>query len=114
MDELSGFLSLVPAEVHVMPIGLLKSFGERRRSSRVAVKLGRNFSEIEVKDNQVKFAGNLSSKVAISLSELGYDLSFKNNSWNYRGSIGYERPWKLHRDYVQSIRELTDQENYSK
>ena len=108
MDELSKFLSLVPAEVHVMPIGACSNLLVRDGGlAGVAVKLGRNFSEIEVKDNQVKLgAGNLSSKVAISLSESGYDLSFLRtipgtiggalamNAGCYGNYIG---------DYVQSI-----------
>ena len=108
LDELSKFLSLVPAEVHVMPIGVCSNLLVRDGGlAGVAVKLGRNFSEIEVKDNQVKLgAGNLSSKVAISLSELGYDLSFLRtipgtiggalamNAGCYGNYIG---------DYVQSI-----------
>ena len=108
LDELSKFLSLVPAEVHVMPIGACSNLLVRDGGlAGVAVKLGRNFSEIEVKDNQVKLgAGNLSSKVAISLSELGYDLSFLRtipgtiggalamNAGCYGNYIG---------DYVQSI-----------
>ena len=75
LDELSKFLSLVPAEVHVMPIGACSNLLVRDGGlAGVAVKLGRNFSEIEVRDNHVKLgAGNLSAKVAISLSELGYD-----------------------------------------
>ena len=108
LDELSKFLSLVPAEVHVMPIGVCSNLLVRDGGlAGVAVKLGRNFSEIEVKDNKVKLgAGNLSSKVAISLSELGYDLSFLRtipgtiggalamNAGCYGNYIG---------DYVQSI-----------
>ena len=44
---------------------------------QVAIKLGGKFSEIELKDNHVQLgAGNFSSKVAVNLSELGYDLSF--------------------------------------
>ncbi len=108
LDELSKFLSLVPAEVHVMPIGACSNLLVRDGGlAGIAVKLGRNFSEIEVKDNQIKLgAGNLSSKVAISLSELGYDLSFLRtipgtiggalamNAGCYGNYIG---------DYVQSI-----------
>ena len=78
LDELSKFLSLIPAGVNVLPIGACSNLLVRDGGiAGVAVKLGRNFSEIEVKDNHVKLgAGNFSSKVAISLSELGYDLSF--------------------------------------
>ena len=108
LDELSNFLSLVPVEVDVMPIGACSNLLVRDGGlSGVAVKLGRNFSEIEVTDNQVKLgAGNFSSKAAISLSELGYDLSFLRtipgtiggalamNAGCYGNYIG---------DYVQSI-----------
>ncbi len=108
LNELSRFLSLMPVEVHVMPIGACSNLLVRDGGlSGVAVKLGRNFSEIEVKDNQVKLgAGNFSSKVAIKLSELGYDLSFLRtipgtiggalamNAGCYGNYIG---------DYVQSI-----------
>ncbi len=108
LNELSKFLSLIPVEVQVMPIGACSNLLVRDGGlSGVAVKLGRNFSEIEAKDNQVKLgAGNFSSKVAISLSELGYDLSFLRtipgtiggalamNAGCYGNYIG---------DYVQSI-----------
>ena len=78
LDELSRFLSVTPVEVKIMPIGACSNLLVRDGGlSGVAVKLGRNFSEIEFENNQVKLgAGNLSSKVAITLSELGYDLSF--------------------------------------
>ena len=108
LDELSKFLSLIPDEVNVMPIGACSNLLVRDGGiAGVAVKLGRNFSEIEIKDNLVKLgAGNFSSKVAISLSELGYDLSFLRtipgtiggalamNAGCYGNYIG---------DYVQSI-----------
>ncbi len=78
LDDLSKFLSLVPSEVDVMPIGACSNLLIRDGGlSGVAVRLGRNFSQIEIMNNQVKLgAGNLSSKVAVNLSELGYDLSF--------------------------------------
>ncbi len=78
LDYLSRFLSLIPGEVDVMPIGACSNLLVRDGGlSGVAVKLGRSFSEIEIKNNEVKLgAGNLSSKVAVNLSELGYDLSF--------------------------------------
>jgi len=108
LDELSRFLSYVPVKVQVMPIGACSNLLVRDGGlPGVAVKLGRNFSEIEVKDNEVKLgAGNLSSKVAVNLSELGYDLSFLRtipgtiggaiamNAGCYGSYIG---------DYVQSI-----------
>ena len=74
-DDLSRFLSLVPVEVNVMPIGACSNLLVRDGGlPGVAVKLGANFSEVVLKDNQVKLgAGNFSSKVAINLSELGYD-----------------------------------------
>ena len=107
-DDLSRFLSLVPGDVQVMPIGACSNLLVRDGGiSGIAIKLGRNFSEIEVKGNQVKLgAGNLGSKVAVSLSELGYDLSFLRtipgtvggaiamNAGCYGNYIG---------DYVQSI-----------
>ena len=78
LDNLSRFLSLIPGEVNVMPIGACSNLLVRDGGlSGVAVKLGGSFSEIEIKNNEVKLgAGNLSSKVAVNLSELGYDLSF--------------------------------------
>ena len=78
LDDLSRFLSLIPVEVNVMPIGACSNLLVRDGGlSGVAVKLGGSFSEIEIKNNQVKLgAGNFSSKVAVNLSELGYDLSF--------------------------------------
>jgi len=78
LDDLSRFLSLIPIEVNVMPIGACSNLLVRDGGlSGVAVKLGGSFSEIEINNNQVKLgAGNFSSKVAIYLSELGYDLSF--------------------------------------
>ncbi len=78
LDNLSRFLSLIPGEVNVMPIGACSNLLVRDGGlSGVAVKLGGSFSEIEIKNNQVKLgAGNLSSRVAVNLSELGYDLSF--------------------------------------
>ena len=78
LDDLSRFLSHVPADLQVMPIGACSNLLVRDGGlPGVAIKLGRNFSEIEVKDNEVRLgAGNLSSKVAVSLSEKGYDLSF--------------------------------------
>ncbi|MDC3092984.1 UDP-N-acetylmuramate dehydrogenase [Paracoccaceae bacterium] len=78
LDNLSRFLSLIPGEVDVMPIGACSNLLVRDGGlSGVAVKLGGSFSEIEIKNNEVKLgAGNLSSKVAVNLSELGYDLSF--------------------------------------
>ena len=78
LDDLSKFLSLIPVEVNVMPIGACSNLLVRDGGlSGVAVKLGGSFSEIEIKNNEVKLgAGNLSSRVAANLSELGYDLSF--------------------------------------
>ena len=78
LDNLSRFLSLIPGEVNVMPIGACSNLLVRDGGlSGVAVKLGGSFSEIKIKNNEVKLgAGNLSSKVAVNLSELGYDLSF--------------------------------------
>ena len=78
LDDLIRFLSLVPVKVKVMPIGACSNLLVRDGGlSGIAVKLGGNFSEIELKDNQVKLgAGNFSSKVAVHLSKLGYDLSF--------------------------------------
>ncbi len=78
LDDLSRFLSLKPVEVNVMPIGACSNLLVRDGGlSGVAVKLGGSFSEIEIKNNEVKIgAGNLSSKVAVNLSEQGYDLSF--------------------------------------
>ena len=91
-----------------MPIGACSNLLVRDGGlPGVAIKLGRNFSEIEVKDNEVRLgAGNLSSKVAVSLSEKGYDLSFLRtipgtiggaiamNAGCYGNYIG---------DYVQSV-----------
>ena len=107
-DDLSRFLSYVPADLQVMPIGACSNLLVRDGGlPGVAIKLGRNFSEIEVKDNEVRLgAGNLSSKVAVSLSEKGYDLSFLRtipgtiggaiamNAGCYGNYIG---------DYVQSV-----------
>ena len=78
LDDLSRFLSLTPVGVNVMPIGACSNLLVRDGGlSGVAVKLGGSFSEIEIKNNEVKLgAGNFSSKVAVNLSELGYDLSF--------------------------------------
>ena len=108
LDDLSRFLSLTPVEVNVMPIGACSNLLVRDGGlSGVAVKLGGSFSEIEINNNQVKLgAGNFSSKVAVNLSELGYDLSFLRtipgtiggaiamNAGCYGNYIG---------DYVQSI-----------
>ena len=108
LDDLSRFLSHVPADLQVMPIGACSNLLVRDGGlPGVAIKLGRNFSEIEVKDNEVRLgAGNLSSKVAVSLSEKGYDLSFLRtipgtiggaiamNAGCYGNYIG---------DYVQSV-----------
>ena len=78
LDDLSRFLSSLPDEVNIMPIGACSNLLVRDGGlSGVAVKLGASFSEIEIKNNEVKLgAGNFSAKVAINLSELGYDLSF--------------------------------------
>ena len=78
LDDLSRFLSLIPVDVNVMPIGACSNLLVRDGGlPGVAVKLGGSFSEIEIKNNEVKLgAGNFSSKVAVNLSELGYDLSF--------------------------------------
>ncbi len=78
LEDLSRFLFLAPHEVNIMPIGACSNLLVRDGGlSGVAVKLGGNFAEIELKDNQVKLgAGNFSSKVAVSLSQKGYDLSF--------------------------------------
>ncbi len=108
LDDLSRFLSLIPVEVNVMPIGACSNLLVRDGGlSGVAVKLGGSFSEIEIKNNEVKLgAGNFSSKVAVNLSELGYDLAFLRtipgtiggaiamNAGCYGNYIG---------DYVQSI-----------
>ena len=108
LDDLSRFLSIVPHEVNVMPIGACSNLLVRDGGlPGVAVKLGGNFSEIELKNNQVKLgAGNFSSKVATYLSERSYDLSFLRtipgtiggaiamNAGCYGNYIG---------DYVQSI-----------
>ena len=108
LDDLSRFLSLVPVEVNIMPIGACSNLLVRDGGlPGVAIKLGGKFSEIELKDNYVKLgAGNFSSKVAVNLSELGYDLSFLRtipgtiggaiamNAGCYGNYIG---------DYVQSI-----------
>ena len=78
LDDLSRFLSLIPVDVNVMPIGACSNLLVRDGGlPGVAIKLGGSFSEIEIKNNEVKLgAGNFSSKVAVNLSELGYDLSF--------------------------------------
>ena len=78
LDDLSRFLSLIPVDLNVMPIGACSNLLVRDGGlPGVAIKLGRSFSEIEIKNNEVKLgAGNFSSKVAVNLSELGYDLSF--------------------------------------
>ena len=78
LDDLSRFLPLVPVEVNIMPIGACSNLLVRDGGlPGVAIKLGGRFAEIEPKDNLVKLgAGNFSSKVAVNLSELGYDLSF--------------------------------------
>ena len=78
LEHLTRFLSSVPVEVQVMPLGACSNLLVRDGGlPGVAIKLGRNFSEIEEKDDEVKLgAGNLSSKVAVNLSEKGYDLSF--------------------------------------
>ena len=108
LSDLSMFLSQVPPEVNVMPIGACSNILVRDGGlSGVAVKLGGNFSEIELMDNQVKLgAGSLSPKVAIKLSAQGYDLSFLRtipgtiggaiamNAGCYGNYIG---------DYVQSV-----------
>ena len=108
LDDLSRFLSHVPVDLKVMPIGACSNLLVRDGGlPGIAIKLGRNFSEIEVKDDEVKLgAGNLSSKVAINLSEQGYDLSFLRtipgtiggaiamNAGCYGNYIG---------DYVQSV-----------
>ena len=55
LDDLSRFLSLIPVEVNVMPIGACSNLLVRDGGlSGVAVKLGGSFSEIEIKNNQVK------------------------------------------------------------
>ena len=108
LDDLSRFLSQVPIELQVMPIGACSNLLVRDGGlPGVAIKLGRNFSEIEVIDDEVKLgAGNFSSKVAVNLSEQGYDLSFLRtipgtiggaiamNAGCYGNYIG---------DYVQSV-----------
>ena len=108
LKDLSKFLSLLPSEISVIPIGACSNLLVRDGGlPGVAVKLGRNFSEIEIIENNVKLgAGNFSSKVAINLSKLDYDLSFLRtipgtiggaiamNSGCYGSYIG---------DYVQSI-----------
>ena len=108
LDELARFLACLPVGLQVMPIGACSNLLVRDGGlPGVAIKLGRNFSEIEVKDNEVRLgAGNLSSKVAVSLSEKGYDLSFLRtipgtiggaiamNAGCYGNYIG---------DYVQSV-----------
>ena len=108
LDDLSSFLSHVPVDLQVMPIGACSNLLVRDGGlPGVAIKLGRNFSEIEVKNDEVKLgAGNLSSRVAINLSQKGYDLSFLRtipgtiggaiamNAGCYGNYIG---------DYVQSI-----------
>ena len=78
LDHLVKFLSSIPIEVQIMPIGACSNLLVRDGGlPGVAIKLGRNFSEIEEKDDEVKLgAGNFSSKVAVNLSEKGYDLSF--------------------------------------
>ena len=108
LDDLSRFLSHVPFDLQVMPIGACSNLLVRDGGlPGVAIKLGRNFSEIEVKNDEVKLgAGNLSSRVAINLSQKGYDLSFLRtipgtiggaiamNAGCYGNYIG---------DYVQSV-----------
>ena len=108
LDHLSRFLSCVPVEVQVMPIGACSNLLVRDGGlPGIAIKLGRNFSEVEEKDDEVKLgAGNFSSKVAVNLSERGFDLSFLRtipgtiggaiamNAGCYGNYIG---------DYVQSI-----------
>jgi UDP-N-acetylmuramate dehydrogenase len=78
LKDLSKFISQVPSKISIMPIGACSNLLVRDGGlPGIAVKLGRNFSEIEIKDNQIKLgAGNLSSRVAINLSEFGFDLSF--------------------------------------
>ena len=78
LKDLSKFLSKVPEKVKVMPIGACSNLLVRDGGlTGIVVKLGRDFTEIKVLGNKVKLgAGNLGSKVAINLSELGFDLSF--------------------------------------
>ena len=119
LDHLSRFLSLVPVELQVMPIGACSNLLVRDGGlPGIAIKLGRNFSEIEEKDDEVKLgAGNFSSKVAVDLSERGYDLSFLRtipgtiggaiamNAGCYGNYIG---------DYVRSIEGVDKAGNFSR
>ena len=119
LDHLSRFLSYVPIEVQVMPIGACSNLLVRDGGlPGVAIKLGGNFSEIEEIDNEVKLgAGNFSSKVAVHLSERGYDLSFLRtipgtiggaiamNAGCYGNYIG---------DFVQSIEGVDKAGNFSR
>jgi len=119
LDHLSSFLSYVPIEVQVMPIGACSNLLVRDGGlPGVAIKLGGNFSEIEEIDNEVKLgAGNFSSKVAVNLSERGYDLSFLRtipgtiggaiamNAGCYGNYIG---------DFVQSIEGVDKAGNFSR
>ena len=91
-----------------MPIGACSNLLVRDGGlPGVAIKLGRNFSEIEEKDDEVKLgAGNFSSKVAVNLSERGYDLSFlRTIPGTIGGAIAMNAGCygKYIGDYVQSI-----------
>jgi len=108
LDDLSRFLSRAPVSVQVMPIGACSNLLVRDGGlSGIVIKLGRDFSEIEVKGEQVKLgAANFSPKVAESLSEQGYDLSFlRTIPGTIGGAIAMNAGCygKYIGDYVQSI-----------
>ena len=78
VDDLSDFMSVLPKDVNVMPIGVCSNLLVRDGGlSGVTVRLGRGFSEISADGRYVTAgAAALDSRVAEFAAERGIDLSF--------------------------------------
>ena len=78
IDDLSEFLSLLPENMGVLPIGVCSNLLVRDGGiSGATIRLGRGFSEVRVDGQYVTAgAGVLDSKVAEVAADAGVDLSF--------------------------------------
>lgn len=87
LDDLRAFLSALPPEVSVFPMGVGSNLIVRDGGLRaVVIRLGRGFNGIEIDGNQVRAgAAALDAHVARKAADAGLDLTFLRT---IPGSIG--------------------------
>ena len=87
LDDLTGFLKELPANVTVFPIGVCSNLIIRDGGIRgVVIRLGRGFNGIEIEGDTVRVgAAALDAQVAKRAAEAGVDLAFLRT---IPGSIG--------------------------